>query len=52
MVFAVVPADAVSLVGDSLDRVVENQSGSIVMIVVGLCSRWDCHRRLTRFMRA
>ena len=49
----VAPADAVSLVGDSLDRVVENQSGSIVMIVVGaVLAVWTATGAMTALMRA
>jgi membrane protein len=49
----VMPADAVDLLGDSLQRLGENDSGSAVMAIVGLLlAFWTTTGAATAFMRA
>jgi membrane protein len=49
----VAPAEVVTLLGDSLNRVIENQSGSIVMIIVGgVFAFWTVTGAMTALMRA
>jgi membrane protein len=48
----VVPEEAISLIGDSLNRAVENQSGGIVLIVVGfLLALWTASGAMNALMR-
>ena len=49
----VVPAEALSLLEDSLNRVIENRSGGVVMIVVGfLVAAWTVSGTMGAVMRA
>jgi membrane protein len=48
----IVPEEAISLIGDSLNRAIENQSGGIVLIVVGfLLALWTASGAMNALMR-
>jgi len=48
----IVPEEAIALIGDSLNRSIENQSGGIVLIVVGfLLALWTASGAMNALMR-
>lgn len=48
----IVPEEAITLVGDSLNRAIENQNGGIVLIVVGfLLALWTASGAMNALMR-
>ena len=47
----IVPEEAITLISDSLNRAIENQSGGIVLIVVGLLALWTASGAMNALMR-
>ena len=48
----IVPEESIALIGDSLNRAIENQSGGIVLIVVGfLLALWTASGAMNALMR-